>query len=66
MEEFKKKDEKICRLENYNKKLFDQVKKLKEEKKHGQNHEKTMILDEDTTKILEKGIYKNVENDIKE
>jgi hypothetical protein len=33
-EELKKKDEEICRLRNHNKKILDEFKRLKEEKKH--------------------------------
>jgi hypothetical protein len=43
-EELKKKDEEICRSQNYNKKLLDEVKILKEEKKHCQNQEKNKDL----------------------
>jgi hypothetical protein len=61
-EEFKKKDEEICRLRNHSKNILEEVKRLKEEKKHGQNQEKTKILDEETTKRLEKEIYKRLRN----
>jgi hypothetical protein len=60
-EKLQKKDEEICRLQNHNKNLLDEVKILKEEKKHFQNQEKERILDEDTTKRLEEEIYKKVE-----
>jgi hypothetical protein len=46
MEELKNKDEEICRLQNHNKKVLDEVRRLKEEKKHCQNQEKERILDE--------------------
>jgi arginine/glutamate-rich protein 1 len=59
-----KKDEEIGRLRNHNKKLLDEVKRLKEENKHGQNQEKTRILDEETTKRLEEEIYKKVEESL--
>jgi hypothetical protein len=40
----KKKDEEICRLQNHNKKLLDEVKRLKEEKKNCQNQEEKKDL----------------------
>jgi hypothetical protein len=43
---------------------MDEVKRLKEEKKHCQNQEKTKILDEETTKILGEEIYKKVEKSL--
>ena len=46
--------------------LLDEVKRLKAEKKHVQNKEKTRILDEDATDKIEEGIYKNVENALNE
>ena len=57
----KKKDEEIGILRNNNTKILDEIKRLKEEKKHGQNHEKTRILDEGTTKRLEVEICRKVE-----
>jgi hypothetical protein len=57
----KRKDEEICRLRNHNKKILDEVKRLKEEKKLCQNQEKTRTLDEETTKRIEEEIYKKVE-----
>jgi arginine/glutamate-rich protein 1 len=60
----KKKDEEIGILRNNNTKILDEIKRLKEEKKHGQNHEKTRILDEGTTKRLEEEIYKKVEESL--
>ena len=59
--ELKKKDEEICKLRNHNKSLFNEVKSLKEEKKHCQNQEKVRIVDEKTTKRLEVEICKKVE-----
>ena len=64
--EFKKKGGKICILRSHNKHLLDEVKILREEKKHCQNQEKTRILDEDTTNRNEEGIYQNVENALNE
>jgi hypothetical protein len=61
-EELKKKE--IGILRNHNKKLLDEFKILKEEKKHDQNQEKTKILDEETTKGLEDEIYKKVEESL--
>jgi hypothetical protein len=56
--------EEICRLQNHDKKLLDEVKRLKEEKMHCQNQEKERILDEETTKILEEEIYKKFEESL--
>ena len=46
---------------NHSKKKLDEVKILKEEKKHGQNKEKTRTLDEKITKRLEEKICKKFE-----
>ena len=50
---------------------MDEVKRLKVEKKHGQNKEKARILGEDISKRLEEEIWKKVEealniDDVKE
>jgi hypothetical protein len=63
-EELKNKYEDTCILQKHNKKLFDEVKRLKDEKKHCQNQEKERILDEETTKQLEEKIYKNIEESL--
>jgi hypothetical protein len=63
-EALKKKDEEICKLQNHNKKLPNEVKILKEEKKNYQNQEETRILDEESTKILEVEICKKVEESL--
>jgi hypothetical protein len=60
----KKNDEWICRLCNHNKKLLDEVKRLKEENKNCQNQEERKILDGESTKILEKEIFKKVEESL--
>jgi arginine/glutamate-rich protein 1 len=60
----KNKDEEICRLQNYNKKLLDKVKRLKEEKKNCQNQEERRILDEESTKRLEDEIRMKVEESL--
>jgi arginine/glutamate-rich protein 1 len=60
----KNKDEEICRLRNHNKKLLDEVKILKEEKKNCQNQEERRILDEESTKILEDEICMKVEESL--
>jgi hypothetical protein len=60
----KKKDEEICRLQNHNKKLLNEIKILKEEKKNDQNQEETRILDEESTKRLEEEICKKVEESL--
>jgi hypothetical protein len=59
-----KKYEEICRLQNHDKKILDEVKRLKEEKRHCQNQEKERILDEETTKRLEDEIYQKVEESL--
>jgi AAA+ ATPase superfamily predicted ATPase len=46
------------------KKLLDEVKRLKEEKKNYQNQEETRILDEESTKRLEEEICKKVEESL--
>ena len=63
-EEVKMKDEEICRLRNHNKTLLDEVKRLKQEKKHFQNQENIRIVDEETTKRLEVEICKKVEESL--
>jgi hypothetical protein len=60
----KKKDEEICILQNHNKKILYEVKRLKEEKKNCQNQEERTILDKETTKRLEKEICKKVEESL--
>jgi arginine/glutamate-rich protein 1 len=60
----KRKDEEICRFKNHNKKILDEVNRLKEENKHCQNKEKERTLDEETTKRLEEEIYKKVEESL--
>jgi hypothetical protein len=50
MEELRKKNKEICRLINHNKKILDEVKRVKEEKKNYENKEETRILDEESTK----------------
>jgi len=60
-EEVKMKDEEICGLRNHNKTLLDEIKRLKQEKKHFQNKENIRIVDEETTKRLEVEICKKVE-----
>jgi arginine/glutamate-rich protein 1 len=59
-----KKDEEICRLQKHSKKILDEVKRLKEEKKNYQNKEETRILDEEYTKILEETICNKVEESL--
>ena len=58
------KDEEICRLRNHNKTLLDEVKRLKQDKKHFQNQENIRIVDEETTKRLEVKICKKVEESL--
>jgi hypothetical protein len=60
----KKKDEEICRLRSHNKKLLDEVKRLKEEKNNNQNKEDRRILDEESTEILQEEIGKKVEQSL--
>ena len=60
----KKKYEEICRLRTHNKKLLDEVKRLKEEKKNCQNQEERRILDEESTKRLEDKICMKVEESL--
>ena len=43
---------------------MDEVKRLKEEKKHCQNQNKERILDEESTKRLGEEIYKKVEESL--
>jgi hypothetical protein len=42
-------------MQSHNKKLLDEIKRLNEEKKNFQNQEERRILDEESTKIIEKG-----------
>jgi hypothetical protein len=60
----KKKDEEICILRSHNKKLLDEVKRLKEEKNNCQNKEERRILDEESTKTLQEEICKKVEESL--
>jgi hypothetical protein len=46
------------------KKILDEVKILKEEKKNYQNQEKEKTLDEETNKSLEEEIYKKIEESL--
>ena len=46
------------------KKILDEVKRLKEEKKNCQNIEERRILDEESTKILQEEIGKKVEESL--
>jgi hypothetical protein len=52
----KNKYQELCRLQSHNKKILDEVKILKQEKKNDQNQEETRILDGESTKILEEEI----------
>jgi hypothetical protein len=63
-EDLKNKDKEICRLRIHNKKILDEVKRLKEEKKNCQNKEEIIILDEESTKILEDEICMKVEESL--
>jgi len=60
----KKKYEEICRLQNHNKKLLDEAKILKEEKKNYQSQGEKRILDEEYTKRVEEEIFKKVEESL--
>jgi chromosome segregation ATPase len=63
-EDLKKKDEEIYRLQKHNKTLLDEVKRCKEENKNYQNQEEIGILDEESTKRMEEGICKNIEESL--